>query len=299
MKKISVAIATRNEEQNIVDCLESVKWVDEIIIFDQQSIDATVRLAKKYTKYVSVVEYDPMFHKTKQMAIDKATGDWIISLDADERITPQLKSEIIHTLDIPNAFDGFKIPRKSFIFGKWMEHTGWYPDYQVKLFKKGKGKYPCKTVHELIEIEGDIGTLKNDLLHIHYTSLTQFIERLNRYTTNDANYLFASNEKITWEDAIRFPVEEFLRRYFLWRGYKDGLHGLVLSLLQALSRAVVFAKLWEKEKFWEKNILTDDLSKVISKELKQGNYWMNTYRIDEEKNAIKKHFFRLQRKLTS
>lgn len=285
--KISIAILTFNEQDNIKDCLESVKWADEIILVDEKSSDKTVEIAKKYTKNIILVDHgstsgkthDTMFHKHKQLALEKCTGEWIFQIDADERVTPELKNEILALQS--DAFSGYQVPRKSKIFGKYLEHTGWYPDYQVKLFKNGMGRYPCKSVHELIEIDGEIGTLKSDLLHEHYKSVEQFIDRMNRYTTNDAEFI---NKPVVWTGAIKFPLDEFLKRFFYWEGYKDGLHGLVLSLLMALNRIVVFAKLWEKQNFKSEAISLNDFYKQVKLSAKDFKYWQ----IAVEKNPVKK-----------
>lgn len=301
---ISVAIATFNEEKNIADCLESVKWADEIIVVDEKSSDKTVQIAKKFTKKIFSVGHgsnhslghDTMFHKTKQLALDKCSGNWILSIDADERVSPELRDEVIKTINSKPQFSNYQIPRKNMIFGKWLEHTGWYPDYQIRLFRKGSALWPCKSVHELIEVNGETGSLKSDLSHIQYKSVEQFIDRLNRYTTNDANFLIDKGEKVIWSDAIKFPADEFLRRFFFWEGYKDGLHGLVLSLLQAASRLVVFAKMWERQKFYhysEVNFLKD-VETQVGLAISNWNHWSTVY----EKNLIKKAIRKALNKLS-
>lgn len=310
--KISVAILTFNEEENIVDCLESVKWADEIVLVDEGSSDKTVELAKKYTNNIKIVDHDPdsksseskaadpsghetMFHKNKQKSIDFCKGDWILQIDADERVTSKLKDAVLSVVN-SDQFSGYQVARKNIIFNKWLEHTGWYPDYQVKLFKRGKGWYPCKTVHELVEIDGEIGTLQGDLLHEHYKSVFQFIDRLNKYTTNDANFLIAKDESVVWYHALAYPLEEFVKRYFFWQGYKDGIHGLALSLLQAFSRLVVFAKVWEHQKFFEKNISLNEWNKEVGLLARNYRYWYKSAKIDMAQSKAKKLVYKLQRK---
>ncbi len=282
MSKLSVAILTFNEEKNIRDCLESVRWADEIILVDEKSTDRTVEIAKKYTKKIFFVDHgtssgkthDTMFHAHKQLALDKCLGDWIFQIDADERLSPELAAEIKKILQSGSEkFAGYQVPRKNHVFGKWLRYTGWYPDYQIKLFRKGQGRYPIQSVHEQIELSGPVGTLTEDLLHEHYQSLEQFVDRMNRYTTNDAGYILSKGESVTWADAIKYPADEFLKRFFYWEGYKDGLHGLVLSLLQSFSRFVVFAKIWEKQKYWEypgKDLRRDVISEVKKT---RANFW--------------------------
>ncbi len=293
MTKISVALTTFNEEKNVKDCLESIKWADEIVVVDEKSSDQTVNIAKKYTDKIFLVDHDPMFHRNKQQALDKCKSDWILQIDADERVTPELKNEILKTVENAKCV-GYQIPRKNKIFGKYLEHTGWYPDYQIKLFKNGRAKYPCQTVHEQLKVDGEIGILKNDLLHNHYDSISQFLDRLNKYTTNDADYLLKKGEKIVWSDAIKFPADEFFRRFFLWEGYKDGLHGLVLSLLQSFSRLVVFAKMWELGKFSEygsENFLTEVIPQA-KKINADWQYWLAV----SEKNPVKKLLYKVRKR---
>jgi len=280
--KLSVAITSFNEEKNIERCLKSVKdLADEIVVVDEKSSDDTVKIAKKYTDKIFLVDHDPMFHKNKQKALDKCSNDWILQIDCDEEVTPELADEI-KKMDYTET--AYKIPRKSKIFGKWMKYTGWYPDYQIKLVKKGKAHYPCKSVHEDMVIDGEIGTLSGDLLHYHYSSVEQFIDRMNRYNTDDVKFMQSKGETVTWVDAIKFPADEFFKRFFYWEGYKDGLHGLVLSFLMSLNRLVVFAKLWEQQNFKEKNISLNEFYLEVGKAAKDYKYWQ----IQVEKNPVKK-----------
>ncbi len=295
MTKLSVAIATYNEEKNIERCLKSVSFADEIVVVDESSIDKTAEIAKMLGAKVFKVKKEENFHNTKQTAIEKCTSDWILVMDADEEVSKELKSEIQATIESNTDFSGFEIPRRNKIFGKWFGHTGFYPDYQVRLFKKGKGKQPGKSFHEMIEVSGDRGKLTNDLLHYHYTSIDQFVTRLNRYTTNDANYLLSKGEKVVWSDSIKFPTDEFLKRFFFWEGYKDGLHGLMLSLLQALSRAVVFAKMWEAQGFFEYQ--GSDFLGDVKMEGQKVKADLDHYLIQTTKNPAKKLSLKLKRKL--
>lgn len=304
MNKISVALLTFNEEDNVSECLESVKWADEIVVVDEKSSDKTVDIVKKYTKKIHFVDHgstngqthDTLFHKHKQLALDKCTGDWILQIDADERLTPELAQEIKNVVSGSDNYNGYQFPRKNFIFGKWMEHAGWYPDYQIKLFRRGKGKYPTEiSVHEQIKVDGELGTLNGQLLHSHYRSVSQFVNRLNNYTTNDVQVIFSKGEKVVWSDAIKFPADEFFRRFFLWEGYKDGLHGLVLSLLQSFSRFIVFAKMWEKQSFWEygdKKFVWEVADQAI-KVKKDWNHWL----MISEKNPFAKTLRKIKNRL--
>jgi glycosyltransferase involved in cell wall biosynthesis len=300
--KISVILATYNEEKNIKDCLESVKELaDEIVIVDGTSTDKTVEIASHYTKKIFIRENPLMFHKNKQYAIEKATGDWILYLDADERVSTSLKKEIKSAIRNPKSeINGFWIPRKNIIFGKWIRYTGWWPDYQLRLFRRGKAFLPCKSLHEQPQLTGKAGYLKNPLVHYNYQTVSQFVQKLNKlYTENDKNIFLSEGKKFNWQDVIHFPSNEFLKRFFLEEGYKDGFHGLVLSIFQAFSSFVTFAKIWETRGFPEME--SDDFLSEIEKEAKkisrEFKYWLTTAKLSQTKNFFKKFYYRLKRKL--
>jgi glycosyltransferase involved in cell wall biosynthesis len=315
MPKLSVALLTYNEERNIIDCLESVKWANEIVLVDERSCDKTVVLAKKYVTKTILVDHDEsekvghddkvdirghdtMFHLHKQKAIDACTGDWIFQIDADERVSPEMKEEILEIINSKeNEYSGYQFPRKNFIFGRWIGHAGWYPDYQVKLFRRGKGYLPCRSIHELISIDGKLGTGKSSLMHFHYNSVYDFVDRLNKYTTNDANYLYSKGERVVWQDSLKFPLGEFYKRYFQWEGYKDGIHGLTLSMLQALSRLVVFSKLWEKQHFFEREVTFGEFEKLVFDLREDYLYWIFTSKISNTKTALKRLIYKSRRYL--
>src|SRR3990167_405928 len=162
--KISVVISAFNEEDKIEDCLASAKLIaDEIIFVDNTSNDKTVVIAKKYTTKIFIRPNDPvMINRNKNFGFTKVTGDWILSLDADERLTPELIREIRSKISV-NQFSGYEIPRKNIIFGKWIKHSIWWPDYNLRLFRKGKGKFPLAHVHEKLEVRGSVGQLQNPM----------------------------------------------------------------------------------------------------------------------------------------
>lgn len=272
MSKISVVTSVYNEEKNLPELLESVKWADEIIVVDNSSTDKTGEIAKKYTDKIYTRPNLKMLNTNKNFGFEKASGEWILNLDGDERVTPELRSEVLSvTKRKPGITEviGFYIPRKNIIFGKWIKHGLWWPDYQLRLFKKGKGKFPCQHVHEKIKVTGETTKLKNPLLHYNYRTVSQFIQKLDWiYTENEVENLIKSGRKIHWYEAIRLPVADFLSVFFKREGYKDGLHGLVLSLLQSFYALVVFAKAWEKQKFWEYH--PDNFLKEVSQEFKQA-----------------------------
>src|SRR3989338_8355704 len=263
MGKLSVVISAYNEEKNIKDCIDSLRdLADEIIVVDNSSTDKTAEIAKKLGANIFTQENDPSrIDLQKNFGFSKATCDWILSLDADERITPELTSEIKSNIQHPPSnIQGYEIPRKNIIFGKWIEHTGWYPDYQLRLFKKGKGKYVSKKVHEPIVVEGKIERLLSPIHHENYQSINQFLNRMVAYTDSEAEALLAGGYEFNYIDAIRMPFQEFLRRFFTHEGYKDGLHGLILSLLMGFYHFFIFLKVWEKNKFTKQDKILYDFN---------------------------------------
>ena len=245
---ISVVVSAFNEEKMIEDCLKSAKnLADEIIFIDNSSSDKTVQIAKKYTDKIFVQPNNPiMLNTNKNFGFNKASGQWIISLDADERITKDLEKEIQMVI-LNQRYAGYEIPRKNIIFGKWIKHSIWWPDYNLRLFRKGKGNFPLKHVHEKLEVKGNISRLKNPILHYNYQTISQFIKKMDTtYTESEVENFLASGKKIYWHDAIRWPANDFLKTFFLQKGFKDGFHGLVLSIFQAFYSFVFFAKVWER-----------------------------------------------------
>ena len=300
--KLSVVISAFNEEKMLPGCLESVKSLaDEIIVVDNSSTDDTEKIAKKFTNKVFTHKNDPLsIDIQKNFGFEKATGDWIFSIDADERVTPELAKEIKDSIGLASE-SGFWVPRKNILFGKWIEHTGWYPDEQLRLFKKGKGKYAAKHVHEDLVVEGEVAHLQNHILHENYQTISQFIERnLLRYAPNEAESLIEKGYAFSYLDSLRMPVREFLSRYFAREGYKDGLHGLVLSLLLAAYHLAIFGYIWEKKKFpQEKEMFS--LKHVRHESEKLGEelqYWFDTAVIKNERNPLKKVLLKTKRKLS-
>lgn len=252
MKKISIAIATYNEEKNLGPCLDSVKnWVDEIIIVDGTSTDKTVAIARKCTSKVIIRENPPIFHINKQKAIEAATGDWILQLDADERVTSELRDEILKVVKSRTEFNGFWLPRRNFFLGTYLKKGGQYPDYTLRLYKKGKGKLPCKSVHEQAEVEGKVGFLKSDLLHIADPTFSRYLLRFDRYTSLIADELEEKKTGLNFFSALNYmlikPKWWFLLTFFRHRGYVDGFPGFVFSLFSGLRFMVGYIKYWERK----------------------------------------------------
>jgi len=317
--KLSVVISAYNEEKKIKDCLESVKWADEIIFVDNSSIDSTLSIAKKYTSHIFTRPNNPMLNVNKNFGFTKATHEWILSLDADERVTNELAQEIKKAIKSENPqpskpplvkgvggiyegrfISGFWLPRKNIIFGKWIQHTGWYPDYQLRLFRKSQGRFEEKHIHEMIKLNGEAGYLKNPISHYNYETIAQFLHKtIVNYAPNEASSKLQNGYNFNYMDSIRFPWNEFLKRYFAEKGYKDGLHGLMLSILMSFYHFIVFAYIWEKKMFVEdgdENI-TRGLKEELKKSGKELKYWLDAKEIEQEKNALRKIALKIKRKL--
>ncbi|MFH1832962.1 MAG: glycosyltransferase family 2 protein [Candidatus Levyibacteriota bacterium] len=301
MNKISAVITCFNEEKKIKDCLESVLWADEIILVDNSSKDKTVEIVKKYTKNIFNQENDPgAIDILKNFGFSKASSEWILSLDADERVTPELRKEIESTINNQqSAINGYWIPRKNIIFGKWIEHTGWYPDFQLRLFRKGRGKFIKKHFHEMLELNGKTENLNSNLLHYNYESVLQFLNRhANIYAQNEVENILEKGYIFNYLDAIRFPFNEFLSRFFKREGYKDGIHGLVLSLLMAFYHLIIFSLIWEKEKFkeLEKENILKATENEFRKECKDIGFWFLNEKIKQTGNLFSKFRLKVKRK---
>jgi (heptosyl)LPS beta-1,4-glucosyltransferase len=298
--KLSVCLATYNEAQNIARCLRSVKdWVDEIIVVDGSSNDSTREIAKKHGARVYKTTNKEMFHINKQMAVNKAKNDWVLLLDADEEVEDELKKEIQNTIKSihrhPNTtINGYYIPRKNIIFGKWIKHTGWYPDYQLRLFRKDCFLLPCKSIHEDPELKGESAKLKHHFIHYNYTTVDQFIRKMLMYVRNDANIYIRENQALNWQDLVIYPADEFIKRFIVWHGYKDGLHGLVLSLLQSFSRFLSLVFVWEKNGFKQQGVDLKKVFSLLTGKLKELEWWLikstNPKFIRKALNKIKMKF---------
>ncbi|MDO8659110.1 MAG: glycosyltransferase family 2 protein [Candidatus Parcubacteria bacterium] len=300
---LSVVVSVFNGEKVLQDCLKSVSFADEIILIDNSSTDRTVEIARKYTDKIFTRPNNLMLNVNKNFGFSKASSEWILSLDADERVTLELQREILSTIDHKQSADnGYWIPRKNIIFGKWIEHAGWYPDPQLRLFKKQKGKFPEEHVHEMVKVEGEIGRLRENILHYNYDSISQFLQKLGTiYGPNEAEQLIKKGYIFNWKDAIRFPVKEFLSRFFAREGYKDGFHGLMLSLLMAFYHLIVFSYIWEKLKF--KQIDNKEILLETEKEMVQSSkdifFWFSKEKMKLIKNPLKQIFHRITRKVKS
>lgn len=249
---ISVVLATYNEEKNLPDCFESVKdFADEIIVVDGQSKDKTVEVAKKYGAKVMITTNKPIFHINKQMAIDMATCDWVLQLDADERVTKDLKEEILKVIRSKSSINGYWIPRKNWFLGRFLTKGGQYPDYTLRLYRRGKGKLPQLSVHEQADVEGEVGYLKNPLIHIADPSFSRYIKRWGRYTDLIAKEIkdknIGYNPIIALKYILILPVWWFLLTYIRHKGFVDLWQGFLFSFFSSLRFPVGYLKYLKKK----------------------------------------------------
>ena len=244
MEKISATIITLNEEKNIRDCLESVKWVDELIVSDSGSTDKTVALCEEAGARVYMDDWRG-FGAQKNLAAGRARNDWILNIDADERVTPELRGEI--TALPKNGNDGYYIPRKNYFGKRWIRHCGWWPDHNLRLYKRSAGGFSEKRVHEAVELDGPKGYLKNPLIHRTYRDVEDYLKRMERYSTLAAEQMLAEGRSPRALDALR-PYFTFLKMFVLKQGFLDGGTGLMLSRLYARYTGEKYSKLREMKK---------------------------------------------------
>lgn len=246
--KLSLIVITHNEEQNIRECLNSAISADEIIVVDSNSTDLTVNMAREYTDNVIQVE-DMPYGQKRNLGIDRAQNDWILWLDADERLTEELRIEITEVIDNPDSLSAYYINRKSFFITKFIKHCGWYPDYTLRLFKSSAGiRFNDSLVHEKAVYEGKTAKLNNDILHYTDRTFEHYFKKLNHYTTLSALELFNKGRKAGFLDIILRPQFTFLKMYFLKLGILDGFMGLVLCILSSIHVMVKYLKLYKLNK---------------------------------------------------
>lgn len=274
--KISVVINTLNEEKNIEQAIKSVLWADEILVCDMQSEDNTAVLAKKLGAKVIFCKRSGYVEPARNFAISKTVNDWVLILDADEEISESLATKLMKIAEEDTVVTHIEIPRKNIIFGKWMKASMWWPDNNIRFFKKGNVVWGNK-IHCRPKSFGQGLILPQEetmaILHNHYTSVTQFIDRLNRYSSIQAKELKLEGIEFKWTDLINKPLSEFLGRFFANRGFEDGLHGLALSLLQSFSFLIVYLKLWEMKDFEPQRIEFSEVREVSKKAGGEITYW--------------------------
>jgi glycosyltransferase involved in cell wall biosynthesis len=242
--KLSVILITKNEAAHIAACLESVAFADERIVLDSGSTDDTCAIARAHGARVEVSPDWPGFGPQKNRALDLASGDWVLSIDADERVTPELQAAIRQVLQDPHA-DGYRIARLSNFCGRWIRHSGWWPDHVVRLFRRDRGRFTDVAVHERVEVRGQTATLDGGhFLHYPYASLEVLIDKLNRYSTEAARAAYGSGRRTSLLGPFGHGAWTFIRIYLLRRGFLDGWQGLVLAGMAATGSFYRYAKLY-------------------------------------------------------
>ena len=245
--KLSLCIAAFNEEKNIHYPMDSaLDLVDEVIIVDGGSIDRTIEVAKFYGKKVKIINSDNpvMFHKNKQKAIESAKGEWILQLDADEELTEELKSEIQNVVgdDLRAVPVAYNIPRKNWFLTGFLMKGGQYPDYTIRLYKNGMAKFPCKDVHENVEVKGEVGYLKNPLLHYADPDFSRYLMRWDRYTTAEVERMSKDTKLNFFNYFFWKPKITFFMMYFRHKGFMDGFPGFIFALFSSIRFWAIYTK---------------------------------------------------------
>ena len=296
--KLSVVIHTKNAAETIERALRSVEFADEKVIIDMHSTDQTVKLAKRFTKRIYLHHDVGYADPARNFGLKKARFDWILVLDADEKVSPELRAVIVATLAEPKA-DVYYLPRQNFVFGQWILRTGWWPDYQPRLFKRGTVSWQIG-VHRLPDIIGSVAYFPAEerfaLTHYNYTTVAQFIDRLNAYTTLQAQERLAASpqDHFSTRELLEIFGGEFAKRALTLDGVQDGFHGVSLSLLQAMYESVVYLKQWEEKGFSQAG--SGDFGAALTRVQQVWRYWRADYMV-RQTGGIKQWYPRVRRKL--
>jgi glycosyltransferase involved in cell wall biosynthesis len=241
---LTATVITKNESANLAAALESVAFADEIVVVDSRSTDDTVDIARRYTDRVIVRPW-PGYVAQKNFAAEQARHDWILSLDADERVPVALAEEIRALMRVGPDAAGYRMPRVTFHLGRWIRSTDWYPDYQLRLYDRRRARWAGRHVHESVAADGPVVKLRHELQHYAYRDLSHHLQTMDRYTTLAARQMFEDGRRASWSELALHPVFAFLRNYVLRGGVRDGHVGLIISLMNAGYVGMKFAKLWE------------------------------------------------------
>ncbi len=295
---ISAVINTFNEAEYLPRCLKSLQnFAEEIIVVDMHSTDGSPDIASGFGAKVFPYRWSAVVEPARNFALSKATGKWIILLDPDEYLGKTLKKELLN-ITKRNDIDFAKIPRKNIIFGKWIKHSNFWPDYLVRFFKKGAVIWN-KEIHSQPTTKGTgltvLDSEKLAIRHLNYLNTTHFILRALRYSDVQANELKLSGYKTKISDFILKPIQEFNSRFFASEGYKDGIHGLVLALLQSFSIALIYIRLWEKQGVEDKTLSKESFVSASLEANYEFNHWFTNYFIGEyTHNPFKRLFIKIR-----
>lgn len=244
---LSVVIITRNEAANIAGAIESVSWAGDIVVVDSGSSDDTVAIARRHTDRVFTREWEG-YGAQKNYATGLAAHDWVLSLDADERVSPELAAEIDSVLRRSPALQGYRIPRTTRYLGRWIRSTDWYPDYQLRLYDRRVASWNARYVHESVAVNGRVGKLRAEIRHHAYDGLADHLTTINHYTALAARQMLEDGRRAGLADLVAHPPLVFLRNYVLRGGFRDGVAGLIVSLMNSWYVFLKFAKLWEHQR---------------------------------------------------
>jgi glycosyltransferase involved in cell wall biosynthesis len=274
---LSVVITTWNEELNLPRVVSSVKKIaGEIIVVDTESTDKTVEIAKKLGCIVYTHKNTGIVEPVRNFSIAKAKGDWVLLLDADEEVNPELADIIVKTISSDKA-DYYRLPRKNIIFNHWTKNSHWWPDYVYRLFKKGYISWGDE-IHSIPVTRGRGADFPIDesraITHHHYQTISQYILRIDRYTEHQLNLLVRDKTQFTWQQLIIKPSQEFIRQFFAREGFRDGVHGLALAGLQAVSELVLYLKLWQLTDFKQEFIPIREFNKQTLLQFKDFRWWL-------------------------
>lgn len=244
---LSVSIICFNEEENLRRCLESVSWADEKVIVDSMSRDRTLEIARQYADQVFQRDWTG-YRDQKNLALSKCRGEWVLSLDADEQVSGPLREEILGEIHRPQSAEGYFIPRRSFYQGRWISHSGFYPDRQLRLFKRGVGTWVGGRVHERLEVRGRVGQMKSDLLHFPYQgSISGLVRKVDAFSSLMAEDMYDRGKRFHPGHLILRPITKFMEVYFLKLGFTDGIPGLIIAAMSAFTMFSRYSKLREIE----------------------------------------------------
>jgi glycosyltransferase involved in cell wall biosynthesis len=246
--KITATVITFNEEHNIAKALESLSWADEIVVVDSESSDRTVEIARKFTDRVFVRLW-PGYSAQKNFAAEQACNDWIFSLDADERVSPELADKIkqlkLGNSPVPGAFE---MPRLTYYLDRWIKHSGWHPDYKLRLYNRNRARWRGDYVHETLEVEGPVQRINADILHYTVRNASEHHLRMDRYTTLAAEQLSSQGKHVSLGSLLLSPAAVFLRSYIFKLGFLDGIPGLAIARFAAHYEFLKNLKVWEQER---------------------------------------------------
>jgi len=244
--KISAVVITKNEELNIKECLETLKWADEIVIIDSNSTDNTKEIAAAYTDKIFTSDTD-VFSEKRIISLDKCSNDWVFFLDADERLTKELQEELI-TLQPSEDTYGYRINRRNYYFGQWLKHSGVYPDWHLRLFNKLHAKITPRIIHEGVEVTGKVEDMSGEMIHYSFRDMTHMIDKINLYSTLEAREKFENKKQISKPGVFTHALSAFLRVYISRKGFRDGTGGFFISFCYSMVSFLSLLKLLKLQK---------------------------------------------------